>query len=197
MISCHAWASIFSCSIFGKDDLSQPDGFLNRYYQATKPDVWTNLLQHIGHSLKRTKELSPELRTRCMDYFSARLAVANVEELGGFAFWLEADCLDLEWRLESLVAVLSLPGQPDRLSTLVVRSLAKFLSEAPELVVAAFAKLAAGTAAGGRAHYESKEVNAILKTGLASKKEETRRLAVAAQDDLLRAGQFEYLTIGE
>jgi hypothetical protein len=186
---------LFLFYLWGEDDLKQPDGLLNRYYQTTKPEVWTGLLQHIGHSLKRTQELSPELRTRCMEYFSARLAVANVEELSGFAFWVEADCLDLKWRLQSLGAVLSLPGQSDRLSTLVVRSLSKYLPEAPELVVADLAKLVAGSAPGGRAYFEAKEVTSILKTGLTSKHAETRRLAGEAQEDLLRAGLFEYLSI--
>jgi hypothetical protein len=188
---------LFLFYLWGEDDLKQPDGFLNRYYQVTKPKAWTSLLQHIGHSLKRTQELSPELRTRCMEYFAARLAVANVEELGGFTFWVEADCLDLKWRLQSLGAVLSLPGQSDRLTTLVVRSLSKYLTEAPELVVAALAKLVAGSAAGGRAYFEAKEVAAILKVGLTSKDAETCRLAGVAQENLLQAGLFEYLTIGD
>lgn len=181
--------------MWGEDDLKQPDGFLNRYYQA-KPEAWAGLLQHIGHSLKRTKELSEELRERCMAYFAARLAVGNVEELGGFVFWVEADCLDLKWRLQSLAAVLGLPGQSDRLSTLVVRSLSKYLTKAPDLVVAALAKYVAGNADGRHTYFEANEVTAILKVGLASKDEETRRLAVAAQEDLLRTGLFEYLSIG-
>ncbi len=186
---------IFLFYLWGNDDLKEPDGFMNRYYEATKPEVWSSLLQHIGQSLKRTKELSAELQQRCIDYFAARLAVANIEELGGVTFWLEADCLDLKWRLQSLNAVLELPGQPDRVSTLVIRSLTKYLSDAPELVVAAFAKLTAKTAADSRSYFETREVTTILKAGLASKDEPTQRLAREAQDNLLRAGQFEYLAI--
>lgn len=82
---------------------------LESFYDRTRDDRtrWAILFGYIGRSLRSSdRDLNDELTDRIVDFFDWRLELAEPMELNEFAFWLEAECLDPEWRLKSYLKTL-------------------------------------------------------------------------------------------
>jgi hypothetical protein len=187
---------VFLYYIWGLYGLTGADSLLAEFYSKTEPPVWSSLLQFVGQSLKNRPQLEPELAERCVAFFESRLRMANPTELSEFGFWLDAECLDLTWRLRNFIATLRVAGQRERISTLVISQLHRLLERDVDLVVETFAELVNVGVAPAGLYLDQKEVEPILKAGLNSAKEKTRAFAEAAQESLLNAGLFEYLAVG-
>ena len=81
------------------------DSLLEKFYEKTTKDKqrWAHLFDHVGRSLRNSgKGLEEDLRDRIFAFFDWRLEVRESEELQKIAFWLEAECLDPDWRLGCL-----------------------------------------------------------------------------------------------
>lgn len=186
---------LFAYYVWGLIPLTGPDSLLERFYAATKAEIWAALMQHVGQSLKNTPILESALKERCLAFLEARLAVGNATELAEFTFWLEADSLDVTWRLRSFIATMNIVGPRNRISPLVVDELNRLLDQNADLVVDAFAAMVAAGVSSSGFYFDKKVVLPILQAGLASQNETTRAGAVAAQESLLRAGLFDYLQV--
>jgi len=178
--------------------LTGAESLLERYYDKTSDDRtrWARLFDHVGRSLRNSgKHLDKKLVDRAVAYFDWRLDAAEPLELQEFTFWLEAECLDPEWRLRSFSKILDLgPGKKVGLS-IEVRNLNKLLSDNLPLVVECFAKITDALDQGTHMYVFADEAKPILKAGLNAEAPQVRENAERARENLLRIGRFDFLDL--
>lgn len=176
--------------ILGLIDLD--NSLLERFYSKTTPQHWAGLFDHVGRLLSKTPVLKPDISTRIKAFFESRLAVGDGEELKEFTFWLKAECLEPEWRLNAFRQTLPhAKGRRDATST-VIDELAKLLGAAPNLVVQCFAELTEALVTQSYFYLRPERVKMILKAGFASSDPDSVQAARFARDNLLKAGRGEY-----
>ena len=154
---------------------------------TTEPDG-ADLFDYIGRSLRISeKHLDQELIDRIIDFFDWRHDVAEPLELKKFTFWLEAECLDPDWRLQSYLKILDLgQGSAGEIS-LQVKYLTQFLPEFLALVVECFAKITDFMNQGIQIHIPTDAAKAILEAGLKAEDQEIQKNAERARENLLRS----------
>ena len=174
------------------------ESLLASFYATTSDDRarWADLFDYIGRSLKISdRHLEEGLTDRIIEFFDWRHDVAEPLELKKFTFWLEAECLDPDWRLRSFLKIHDLDqGRVDEIY-LQVRYLAKFLPDHLALVVECFVRITGSINQGIQFHIPTDEAKAILKAGLNSEDQEIQNNAEHARENLLRSGKFVFLDI--
>lgn len=184
--------------VWGFVKLDSSPSLLRAFYENTEPKNWAGLFDHVGRSLKNSgAAIPPEIKQRCESFFEYRLSVGNGEELEQFMFWLEAECLDPEWRLRAFLRALDVAKGSNRMSSMFIEGLSNLLTGFPDLVVECFAKLSARALGENYFYLQPEKAKPILRTGLASKNPKTVEAAKKAQENLLRAGHSEYLNLDE
>ena len=138
--------------------LNGEESLLERFYEKTTEDRqwWTRLFNHVGRSLNNSeKYLEEDLRDRIFAFFDWRLEVGEPKELRAFTFWLEAECLDPNWRLDAYAKILDV-GQPDNWSTSIVLDMLNGLLESHTAkVVECFAKMIDAIDQGARIYIDA------------------------------------------
>ena len=130
-----------------------------------------------------------------MAFFEWRLDVGEAKELARFSLWLDAECLEEEWRLDAFSRILE-TGLPDNRGTYgQVETLTELLPNHAEKVVECFAKLT-DKLAGDSFHIMTEPAKRILQAGLGSTDDAVRANAERARDNLLRKGRFDLLDLG-
>ena len=163
---------------------------LERYYNQTNNDQerWTNLFNHIGIDLWNNKEqLDQTLEDRISKFFEWRLKQKEPMELRHFTSWLQAECLDAEWRLQAYSKVLDICEVEDW--GIHVKTLCEMLPNHTEMVVECFFKLTEGTKK-DNIYIQKEEANAILKVGRESKDQSVRSKTELIRENLLNSGRF-------
>ena len=97
--------------------LKGEDSLLERFYSKTTDDRerWTSLFDHVGRSLSGTnKPLEEDMRDRVVSFSDWRFEEGEAEELRQFGFWLKAECLKPDWRLDALMKLLNLNQWKER-----------------------------------------------------------------------------------
>lgn len=176
--------------------LTGDESLLVRFYEKTSEDRqrWAQLFDHVGRSLRNSgKHLDKELIDRAIAYFDWRLEAAEQLELQKFTFWLEAECLEPEWRLRSYAKILDLGRGKDAGRSLEVRALNKLLLDHLSLVVECFAKITDAMDQGTQMYILADEAKPILKAGLNAEDSQVRKNAERARENLLRSGRFDFL----
>ncbi len=172
------------------------DSLLAQYYAKTQTKHWAHLFDYVGRSLKRNETpLEAAIHDKIMQFFDSRIAVGCGEELKEFNFWLEAECLDARWRLESYSKILDVVKGIEIGITLQIEALRGLLDSYPDLVVTCFAKLTDRAQKVESGYIQSEEAIPILRSGLKSANPETEAAAERARENLLKAGRFEFLDI--
>jgi hypothetical protein len=181
--------------------LSGPESPLETFYQVATTRERAGVLNHLGRSLVASADLKADILERCRMFFEYRLSVAeinhtpeSVEEFTTFEPWTQAKVFDPVWRLQIIRRVLNLKGLV-RSDLMLVESLNEMLPENVALVVECFHLLISNSKGKDSFYVSKEEALPILKAGLASSDETVRANALKAQDDLLRAGRFEFLDI--
>lgn len=188
---------LFIYYLWGTYPLKGANSLLERYYQRTdnNREHWGNLFNHIGHRLCNSgKNLNQNMKDRIIAFFEWRLEQEEPTELKHFTFWLEAECLDAEWRLESYSKILDVcmvEGAEIRLETLC-----DMLPDHIEKVVECFFKLTKWSKE-GNLYIQTEEAKTILKAGLESKDENVHHNANLAHESLLSAGRFDLLNLND
>ena len=170
---------------------------LERYYQQTAGDrsYWTSLFDHVGRTLCNSgRHIDNALKDRIIEFFEWRLEVGEQAELEQFAFWLEAECLEPEWRLNACSRILDVVQLKDSGIFEGVRTLGKMLTDHPAKVVECFAKITDGL---GNDMIFTDSAKPILKAGLNSSDESVRNNAERARENLLRGGRFDFLDMDD
>lgn len=178
--------------------LTGEESLLARFYEKTKGDRprWANLFDYVGRSLRNSgKHLEKDLTDRAIAYFDWRLEVAEPLELRNFAFWLEAECLEPEWRLRSYSRILDLGCGKNVGLYMQVKTLNKLLPDHLSLVVECFAKITDAMDQENHLYILVDEVKPILKAGLIADDAKVVENAEHARENLLRIGRFDFLDI--
>ena len=178
--------------------LTEDNSLLARFYDKTNDDRnrWADLFDYVGRSLRNSgRHVDKELTDRVIAYFDWRLEAAELQELQEFTFWLEAECLDSEWRLQTYSKILDLGRLEDVDLSLKVRALNKLLPEHLSLVVECFAKITDTMDQGSQMYISAKEAKPILSAGLNTEDPQIRENAERARENLLRLGRFDYLDV--
>ena len=178
--------------------LNGEDSLLERIYEKTKndPQRWANLSNHIGWSIRNSSEnLEQGLIDRIVAFFDWRLEQKEPEELQEIAFWLEAKCLDPDWRLDACAKILDAGPLDGMGSSSVLTVLNGMLESHTEKVVECFAKMVDAINQGKRIYIDADKAKPILKAGLENEDESVRENAERARETLLRAGRYGFLDL--
>lgn len=178
--------------------LKGDESLLDRFYDKTLDDRkrWGQLFDHVGRSLRNSgRHLDKKLTDRIIDYFDWRFEAAEPLELQEFTFWLEAECLDPDWRLHSYSKILDLVHGKDVGLSIRVSALNKLLPNHLALVVECFAKITDAMDQDTQMYLPANEAKPILKAGLSAEESQIRDDAERARENLLRLGRFDYLDL--
>ena len=188
---------LFTYYLWGMYPLKGPGSLIEQFYQQTDPEseYWGNLFDHIGFTLRNTgKHLDKDLKDRLTSFFEWRLEVGEAKELARFSLWLEAECLEEEWRLDAFSRILE-TGLPDTRGVYgQVETLTELLPSHAERVVECFAKLTEKLEKDSF-HILTEPAKRIIKSGLDSSDDAARANAGRAHENLLRKGRFDLLDL--
>ena len=188
---------LFTYYLWDMYPLTGEKSLLERYYQQTDSsrEHWANLFRCIGHRLRNSgKNLDSDIVGRIIAFFEWRLKQEEPTELRHFTAWLQAECLDAEWRLNAYSKVLDVCEVEDW--GLYFETLREMLSNHTPKVVECFFKLTEGGKK-DNIYVPTEEAKVILKAGLESKDENARRNANLAHENLLSAGRFDLLNLDD
>ena len=179
--------------------LNGEDSLLERIYEKTKndPQRWANLSNHIGWSVRNSSEyLEQGLIDRIVAFFDWRIEQKESEELRKIVFWLEAECLDSDWRLDAYAKILDVGPLDHMGNSSLLTVLNEMLESHTTKVVECFAKMVDALNQGESIYTGTdEEANAILKAGLNNENESIRENAERARESLLSAGRHSFLDI--
>ena len=173
---------------------------LERYYQVTNHDRehWANLFNYVGsHILPNTSgQLAKDWKDRIIAFFDWRFEVKESTELQQFSFWLEAECLEAEWRLEAYSKILEVCQLDDVSVAIQADTLCKMFPDHTAQVLECFVKVT-DRRGDNNTYIQTNEAKTILKAGLNSSDERVRQNAERARENLLRKGRFELLNLDD
>ena len=186
--------------------LTGDGSLLERFYQKSDNarKHWATLFDSVGRLLENTNEqhFNENLKNRTIAFFEWRLEAEESVELREFTFWLKAECLEAEWRLEAYSKTLDVPNildtdQNGREASIYpfFRSLHKMLPEHTSQVVECFAKLIHAIPQERSIHLSTDEGRAILKAGFNHNDESVCQRAEETREDLLRRGYLSFLDL--
>lgn len=176
--------------------LSGDESLLERFYEKTRDDRerWGQLFNYVGQSLSNSgRQLDKKLTDRIIDFFDWRFKAAEPLELQAFTFWLESECLDSDWRLQSYAKILDLGRGMGAGLFLQVRALNKMLPNHLALVVECFAKITDRLNQDTQLYISADEAKPVLRAGLTAEAPQVRGNAERARENLLRLGRFDFL----
>ena len=166
------------------------ESLLERYYQQTNndPKHWAKLFGDIGQRLsKGGKDLDQNLKEKIIKFCEWRLEEKEPTELRHFTFWLQAECLDVEWRLSAYSKALDVCEVEDW--GFHIKTLCEMLPNHTAEVVECFCKLTERIKK-DNFYIQTEEAKAILRAGRESGDEDVRHMAKRALDNLLKSGTF-------
>ena len=172
---------------------------LEQYYQATDDnrEHWANLFDYVGRILRSTNEqLAKDLKDRIIAFFDWRFEVGEPTELQQFTFWLQAKCLEVEWRLDAYSKILDVCKAEGTSITMQMETLCELLPNYTTKVLECFAKLT-DKRGDNNIYIQTEEAKTILKAGLESSDESVRQNAAQAHENLLREGRFDLLDLDD
>lgn len=176
--------------------LTGDESLLARFYEKTEEDRqrWAHLFDHVGRSLRNSgKRLEKGLVDRAIAFFDWRFYTAEPLELKEFTFWLEAECLEPEWRLDAYSRILDFAQTKNVGVSIQIKILNRLLSNHVSQAVECFAKITDAMEQGNHLYFSAEEAKPILKAGLNSEDSQVRANAERARENLLRIGRFDFL----
>ena len=186
---------LFNYYLWEMFPLKGQESLLEQFYQQTdkKREHWANLFKDIGHRLSSTgKHLDPNMKDRVKKFFNWRLKQKEPTELRYFTIWLQAECLEVEWRLDSYSKVLDVCEVEDW--EIYLKELCQMLPKHTAKVLECFVKLTDGIR-DNNIYIQTEEANTILKAGLNSKDPVVSENAKRALNNLLRADKLEFMDL--
>jgi len=190
---------LFTYYLWDVYSLTEDGNLLEKFYENTKEDKerWSHLFDYIGRSLKNSgKQLEAGLKQKIIDFFDWRFKKKEPSELKKFAFWLEAECLDAEWRLKSNSSILDVCESGDIEIYTQINALQEMIEDHTALVVECFAKLTDFAVKNDESLYiQTDKAKPILRAGLNSDDETVQANAKRARENLLQRGRFDLLNL--
>lgn len=186
---------VFTFFLWDIYPLTGEESLLEHFYEKTADDRerWGRLFNYVGRSLSDSgRQLDEVLVGRALAYFDWRFEAAEPQELQEFTFWLQAECFNSYWRLQSYSKILSLGGVNNIGLFLQVSALKKLLQTDLALVVECFAKITDTLDQSSQMYIRAEEAKPILEAGLASDVLQAKEDAMRARENLLKLGRFDF-----
>ncbi len=188
---------LFTYYLWGVYPLTGDCSLLERFYEKTEKekDRWSHLFDFVGRVLAESGgQLEEGLKQRSIEFFDWRFDKKEPSELKKFTYWLEATCLDAEWRLTAYLRVLDI-SEPENIAIFSqMNTLRGMLEDHTALVVACFAKLTDAVVKNRSTFYiQPDKAQPILRAGLQSDDMTVRANAERARENLLKDGRFDFL----
>lgn len=198
---------LFVFYVRGVFPISGSGSLLERFYQRLngERERWATLFDYVGRQLHSTgkRQLDETLQEKISAFFEWRLKIGEPKELREFTFWLKAECLEADWRLDAYSRILNVPGvlniklgEP-RYASLHTMALHKLIPKHTAKVVTCFAKLIQIMPEEGLIYMPPDDAKAILKAGFNHEDENVRKTAENTREDLLRGGQLGLLELDD
>ena len=191
---------LFTYYLWDYFPLTGKESLLEQFYEQTQNDRdrWSELFDFVGRSVKGSgKHLREDLKERIVKFFEWRLGKKEPCELKEFTYWLEAECLDPEWRLQSYSSTLDVGGSVDIGLYIQVKALREMLDKNIPRVVECFAKLVDRAVENDSTNYiASDEVRPILQAGLDCDDANVRQKARQVREKLLQCGHLDLMDEG-
>ena len=178
---------LFTYYLWDQYPLEGDGSLLEQYYQRTdnSPEYWGNLFNYIGRRLlDGGEDLDQNLKEKIIKFCEWRIDQKRPTELRHFTFWLQAECLDVEWRLNAYSKVLDVCEVEDW-----VKTLCEMLPDHTAKVVECFFKLTERIKK-DNFYIQPEEAKTILKVGRESSDEDVCHMAERSLDNLLKSGRF-------
>ena len=178
---------LFTYYLWDQYPLEGDGSLLEQYYQRTdnSPEYWGNLFNYIGRRwLDGGENLDQNLKEKIIKFCEWRIDQKRPTELRHFTFWLQAECLDVEWRLNAYSKVLDVCEVEDW-----VKTLCEMLPDHTAKVVECFFKLTEQIKK-DNFYIQPEEAKTILKVGRESSDEDVCHMAERSLDNLLKSGRF-------
>ena len=191
---------LFTYYLWEMFPLKGQESLLGQFYQRTeeKREIWVNLFNNIGHRLSSTgKDLDQSMKDRVKKYFKWRLKEEEPKELRYFTAWLQAECLDAEWRLKSyskVIDVCKAENYEVEDWEIYLKELCQMLPNYTAEVVECFFKLT-NDISNKNIYIQTEEANTILKSGLNSRDPVVSENAKRALNNLFRADKLEFMSL--
>ena len=191
---------LFNYYLWEMFPLKGQESLLERFYQQTdeKRKIWANLFKDIGHRLSSTgKDLDQSMKDRVKKFFNWRLKQEEPTELRYFTYWLQAECLEAKWRLQSYSKVIDICKAEDcevEDWEIYLKELCQMLPKYTTEVVECFFKLT-NDIRNKNIYIQTEEAKTILKAGLNSSDTTVYENAERALNNLLRADKMEYMDL--
>lgn len=187
---------VFTYYVWGVFSLSENDSLIQLFYKNTQAqkDIWGQLLFYAGRSLSGAgRQLEPQLVKRFIEFFEWRLEAGEILELKNFTYWLDAESLETEWKLETYSKVLDFGLERRPNITFELDFLEKNSDEYLNLVIECFRKITDSLSKEGQFYLPPNKAKPILLKGLNSEISSISKNAQMARENLLRLGLFEYI----
>lgn len=187
---------LFVYYLWGLYPLIGNESLLARFYEKTNEcrQRWGKLFDYVGRSLTNSEgQFDQALVDRIIAFFDWRFDALEPLELREFTFWLEAECLNSSWRLQSYSRILDIISSNDVGLSIQVSALNRLHQDHLALVVECFAKITLNQDT--QFFVSVDEASPILKAGLAAEDPRIRANAECARDNLLRIGRFDFLDV--
>ena len=197
---------LFMYYIWEMYPLAGTDSLLDQFYQKTndKRRYWGRLFDHVGRLLRNTgNQLEESLKSKVTSFFEWRLKAGEPSELREFTNWLDAECLETDWRLDAYSRILDVPevlhvGSGERQEAyLQTKSLRSILPGYLEQVLSCFRQLIHAMPEDGLAYIPSDDAKAILTAGRNHEDEIIRQTAERTRETLLQRGQLGFLDLDD
>lgn len=187
---------IFALYIWDAYPLQHETSLLERFYAKTYAhrEYWAKLFSHIGSTLQASgSQLEQALVDRVTAFFDWRLSVAEPVEMQKYRSWLNAECLDPEWRLQSYLKTLEFGLNANIEIYRHLEALSEFLPHHLPLIVACFAKITDAINQESQLHFLGEKAKHILKVGLQTDDPSVQSVAEKSREKLLRLGYVDLL----
>ncbi|MCE2437791.1 MAG: hypothetical protein J4F39_00025 [Candidatus Latescibacteria bacterium] len=191
---------LFCCFLWGTFPLKGDDSLLERFYNKSGRDrtLWASLFAYVGRTLENSgKELDNDSRDRIIAFFEWRLDVGEPTELHQFVTWLEAECLEVEWRLNAYSRILDLfkkvnwsqwKDQAARLPSFAIHSISKLIPAHTAGAVDCLARLIESMPTDGVYYIPTEDAKTILQAGRDHDEEAVREKSDEIRENMLKRG---------
>ena len=192
---------LFYYYLWGYSPLTGQGSQIEVFYQKTDTERmhWATLFGHIGNALQNAgARLDAQSEERLFAFFEWRLQLGEPKELKQFVSWIEAECLDVEWRLESFSKILDRfqdldvnlwKDQEIRFSSYAIHSMSKLIPQHTSGVVNCLGKMVSSMPKTDRPIIID-DAKDILQAGLNHDDESVYKNALKIREDLLLRGYF-------
>ena len=191
---------LFSYYLWTVYPLTGEDSLLERFYGKTNEDRWARLFGNTGRGLQFIdKQPDDALQRKIIQFAEWRLNKKSLSERKEFlSSWIQAECLDEKWRLNSLSNILDIHGLDNPNVYTSMSALQRMVGNHTELAMDCFLKLIEITIKNkGDDHSLAHKAKPILRVGLTSDSAATQAKAKRAQEYLLRLGHSNLLDDAE